>query len=305
MSRDAVPEVPLDEVEAAVQRSLASGHEFELNLLGQGQITLVIGWPSENPTVACKRLPPFASNAAAGDYRSDLNRYVRVLGEKGLSVVPSEFHTVEQQTRNRSTRSTGPVGYVIQPALDRADLAPNVLRSTDPDPEHPLLNRIVDSIDATLDSATGLDAQLANWAISDGHLQYMDVTTPMCFDEAGRIRLDLRLFLAAYPWMLRGFLNWFVAPGLVNGYTDRREVLVDLCANLYKDRLDDWVPIAMGIANGRGVTPVITAEELIGYYRRNARVWDVMLRLRYTDRWWQNVIRKRVYPSLLPRLNDR
>jgi len=36
------------------------------------------------------------------------------------------------------------------------------------------------------------------------------------------------------------------------------------------------------------------------YYRSDARLWELMLRLRRADRWWQRRIRRRTYPFLLP-----
>lgn len=285
------PEVPLDEVEASVGTALGSGDDSGLRILGYGEISLVIGWPAERPIVACKRLPPFAGSAAAETYRERFLEYLEVLSERGVEPLPSSFHVVES--------ASGTVAYVVQPVLDPATLGPEVLRSTQPDPSHPLLGGIVEAVLATVDARTGLDAQVSNWALSDGRLRYLDVTTPMCFDADGRPTLDLAVFLAAYPWALRGVLGRFVAPGVIGAYRDPRHVLVDLAANLVKERLDGWVPAVLAAANAR-VSPPITAEEARRYYRSDARLWEAMLRLRRADRWWQRNVRRRTYPFLLP-----
>ena len=41
-------------------------------------------------------------------------------------------------------------------------------------------------------------------------------------------------------------------------------------------------------------------EEARAYYRSDARMWEVLLRLRRADRWWQAQVRHRPYPFLLP-----
>jgi hypothetical protein len=48
------------------------------------------------------------------------------------------------------------------------------------------------------------------------------------------------------------------------------------------------------------VTPVIDRDEVVRWYRSDARTWEALLRLRRTDRWWQRHVRRRPYPFLLP-----
>jgi hypothetical protein len=53
-------------------------------------------------------------------------------------------------------------------------------------------------------------------------------------------------------------------------------------------------------AVNRTVEAEITEDEVRRYYRSDARLWELMLRLRRADRWWQRRIRRRTYPFLLP-----
>lgn len=289
--------IDLGAVEEAVGRALARPHrssgDTRLLVLGYGEISSVIGWPTDAPTVACKRLPEFPSGAAASRYRERFEAYLGLLVERGVQPVQSEFLTVP------SVRSDHVVGYVLQPVLAASDLGPNVLRSANPDPAHPMLPAVVDSVMKVTDEHTGLDAQLSNWVQGVDGLRYLDVTTPMCFDDAGRIDLDMGLFLAAYPWALRALIKRFVAPGVVAAYRDPRHVLVDMTANLIKERLPAWIPAVLEVVND-AVAPSVTRDEVERYYRSDARLWEVMLRLRRADRWWQRNIRRREYPFLLP-----
>lgn len=290
--------VSLDDVEAAVQAALEAGTDEGLRILGYGEITLVIGWPTDRPVVACKRLPVFPSASVADRYAERFEHHLTLLADRGVVPVPSTLRMVHGGVPGER------VGYVVQPVVPAGSLGPDVLRASDPDPDHPLLRAVCAAVPDVVDDRTGIDAQISNWAVVDGVVQYLDVTTPMLFDERGRIELDMGLFLAAYPWLLRAPIGRFVAPGVVGAYRDARHVLLDLVANLRKERLDDWVPAALEAANAV-VAPALTAEEARRYYRSDARLWEVMLRLRRADRWWQSRVRHRTYPFLLPHTIDR
>lgn len=290
---EGIDDVDLAAVEEAVQRALAQGGDAGLCVLGYGEISLVIGWPTEAPVVAAKRLPPFASQTAAARYESQYRSYVKVLAERGVDVVPSRFVTVH------ASSGPGVVAYVVQPVLASDDLGPAVLRVSEPDPEHPLITGIVDATLRVTDARTGLDAQISNWVLDGGHLSYLDVTTPLLFDPDGRPLMDTGIFLAALPWPLRSGVDRFVIPDLIGSYRDPRKVLVDVAANLLKERLPAWIPPVLHAANAV-VSPAIEPGEVDTYYRSDARTWALMLRVRRADRWWQRNVRRRPYPFVLP-----
>ena len=286
----------LDRLEATVRRSLATGSADGLRVLGYGEITLVVGWPTDRPTHACKRLPRFPDRASFDRYRDVLDRYVAALDERGLAVLPSELQ--------RWDAPDGTVtGYLVQEALPEGSLLPSVLRGTPPDADHPVLARLTGHVAAVVDSAVGLDGQVSNWTVRDGGtLGYFDLTTPMVTGPDGRTALDLGLLAAMLPWALRAPLRRFVFPGIVQRYHDPRTVLLDLAANLHKERLVPWVPAVVEAAN-RVLRPTdrpLTAEEVARDYASDARQWELLLRLRRADRWWQQRVRRRDYPFLLP-----
>ena len=288
----APPADVLPAVEAAVQEALNSGREDHLRVLGHGEISLVVGWPTDDPVAACKRLPVFPSAVAADGYADVFSRYLTTLDQRGLHVVPSTLHFLSLGLGGRL------VGYVVQPVLPAACLGPVILRSAAPDPDHPLVAAVVEGVLGAVDARTGLDAQISNWALVDGVAQYLDVTTPILYGEHG-LELDVDVLSAAYPWVLRPALRRFAAPPIAAAYCDRRTVLLDIAANLHKERLADWIPAVLEAAN-RALTAPITTQEVDRYYRSNARLWEVMLRLRRADRWWQRRVRRRTYPFLLP-----
>ncbi len=229
-------DAPLTEVEQAVAGALLAQRDDGLRVLGYGEITLVIGWPTEDPRWACKRLPRFADQAAAQRYEELLHSYLGRLRTRGVEPVPTTFHTVESFDGGRA-------GYVVQPVLPPGSLGPEVLRAAEPDPDHPLIAQVCELVPAVVDDRTGLDGQISNWALvgkgAGATLQYLDVTTPMLFDASGTFELDLGIFLAAYPWLLRGTIRRFVAPGVAGAYRDPRHVLLDLAGTCSRSA---WSP---------------------------------------------------------------
>lgn len=278
-------------LDSLVDEALKSGREKLLPTLGYGEISLVLGWPQEAPRYACKRMPAFPSQAAFESYARTLGDYVAALEAAGMDVVPTEMRGVDQA-------GGGVVGYVVQPILAADTLAPPILHAADPGDGHPLVEAIVAAAAGTVSPRIGLDAQLSNWTWDGGRLTYLDVSTPMLWDEAGVSRLDLEPLAQAYPAILRPLLRRFVAPRILDGYRDLRGVYLDLCGNLLKERLDLWLGAFLAAIAPR-LTQPLTAEDVHRYYRSDARLWAVLLRLRRLDRAWR-LRTGRTYPFLLP-----
>lgn len=287
-----LPAEALGELDRRVEAALAIGDESSLPLLGFGEISLVLGWPPEEPGFACKRLPAFPNRARLEAYRRTLVAYLDALRLAAIDVVETELLAM--------SRDDGRVvGYVVQPVLPAQTLAPEVLRRSDPEGGHPLVPAVVDAAAAAVGPTVGLDAQLANWTWDESGLTYLDVSTPLLWSEDGRPLLDLELLSHAIPWALRGALRRFVMPGIVDTYRDLRKVYLDLCGNLLKERLGGWLPGFLEHANRHLDRPLTTAD-VERYYRSDARLWAMLLRIRRLDRAWQHHVRRRAYPCLLP-----
>ncbi|NIR39570.1 MAG: hypothetical protein GWN79_19250, partial [Actinobacteria bacterium] len=157
---------------------------------------------------------------------------------------------------------------------------------------------------AAIGPRLGLDAQISNWAEIDGRVVQLDVTTPLLRDDSGTERVDLGLFLASLPAALRPVVRAFLLDDILAPYYDRRGAILDLAANLVKERLDDLVPTAVAIGNEHVDDP-LTVEEVRSHYRRDARLWALLQRLRRVDRVWQRRVRRRPYPFLLPPTIER
>ncbi len=287
----ALSDAELSALDERVERVLGAGEEESLPVLGFGEISLVLGWPTADPRVACKRMPVFDTRVRFEAYRRTLDDYVAALAGAGIAVVATEMRGVDHGDGSVA-------GYVVQPVLEAETLAPAVLRGGDPGAGHPLVAAIADAAAATVSPRVGLDAQLSNWAWANGGLTYLDVSTPMLWDDDGRSLLDLDPLAKAYPAPLRWPLRRFVAPGILDGYRDLRKVYLDLTGNLLKERLDEWLPAFLAAANRHIEEPLSTAD-VHRYYRSDARLWATLLWLRRLDRAWRRRL-GRPYPFLLP-----
>jgi hypothetical protein len=283
-------------LEGAVNRALTLGDATGLRLLGHGEISLVLGWPAEAPRSACKRLPPFPSLGSALEYAGTLGRYLDLLRERGVRVLDTEVRHVPL--------TDGAVAvYCVQPVVPPDTLAANLVRS-DPKRAEAVLGEIVDHILAATDERVGFDAQLSNWAAVDGGLVYLDVTTPLVRRPDGREELDTDLFLASFPWLLRTAVKRFVIPDVIERYHQPRTVVLDLAANLVKERLEQHIPTVLAAVGDR-VEPPLLEDEVRADYRSDARTWAVLQAMRRADRLWQRRVRRRPYPFLLPDRIDR
>ncbi len=133
----------------------------------------------------------------------------------------------------------------------------------------------------------------------EGDWRYLDVTTPLLRDQAGRDLLDADIFLAMLPWALRGVVKSYLLRDITGSYFDPRQAVLDVLANLLKERLEYHLPVALEVAN-RYLERALTSGEVHAYYARDARMWRLLLALRRLDRFWQLKVRRRGYPFLLP-----
>lgn len=276
-----------DEVIAA----LATGDASGLTLLGHGEISLVLGWPPGRPTVACKRLPPFPDTDAFEHYAAVVRRYVDELRAGGVRVIETDVQ--------RLVRPDGRVvGFHVQPALPAESLGSSVLRRSDASHGHPLLPAVTDAVVRVTHPRLGVDAQVSNWVWLDGEAWQLDLTTPFLLDEQRRPLFDLAPFLVALPAPTRPLVRRDMVR-MIRRWTSARGALLDMTANLLKERLDPWVDQALTQVNAR-VSPPISRDEASRVYGSDRRLWPVLLRMERANRWWQRNVRRRPFEFLVP-----
>ncbi len=283
-------EVDIEHLDATVEEAIRAGDPRGLRVLGYGELTLVIGWPPEQPALAVKRLPPFSERHRVDAYAGLLERYVELLRKRGLSVAHTELRS-----------HPGPRGtvraYLVQPLVPRERHLNVILQHAEGARARELVELVVENVHRCTDDVVGFDAQAANWWVENGSLGYFDISTPMVRDRDGHEQLDVALFLSVYPWIMRPVLAR-IAPGVMAQYHDARTVLLDFASNLHKEGLDHCVPALLDVANTRLENP-LSAGDVSRYFRQDKLLWALMQRLRLADRGWQRHVRRRPYPLLL------
>jgi len=282
----------LEQLEVCVLAALDSGRSAGLDIVDYGEISTVLAADGTDGPVVCKRLPVM-TRAQLAVYEQVLSDYVRTLRDRGLTVAPSEVHSV----------GSDPVTpYCVQPRYDR--LLAEDLRSGDPGLIERRVARLCELVVTAARRGVGIDAQVSNWAVVNDGLVYLDVTTPLLQDAGGKQRVDLGMFIASLPWLMRWPVRRFLLGEILSHYHTPRPALLDAAGNLHKERATAALPAFLDAANAH-VDPPITAGEANKYYRRDAVMWEVLQRLRRADRWWQRRVRRRRYPFLLPGTIER
>ncbi len=277
----------LERLEDRVLAVLDGDSTEHLDVIGYGEISTVLRADGTNGPVASKRLPQMSRTQFAA-YSETLTDYLDDLRARGVRAVDSTVRAVGDDLV---------VPYCIQPLQPL--LLVDELRSADSAMIEHRVGQLVDSIVGAVDDWVGLDGQVSNWAIENDDLIYIDVTTPLLRDASGTERLDVGLFIASLPWILRGTVERFLLTEILSHYYDPRAVLLDLAGNLHKEHLTEIIPSLLETAN-RVVSPAISESEAAKYYRSDALTWEFLLRVRRADRVWQEKIRHRRYPYLLP-----
>ena len=281
----------LDEVERTVQRAIRARSFDGLSMLGHGEISMVFGWPGDAPAVALKRLPPFAARPLADHYVDQCRRWIDLMAERGVDVLPTE-----QLVHERDDGKV--VVYHRQPLVDPARIGHRVLRDATPASRHELLDAIVDAVGRGTSERVGVDAQAANWFWHDGVATMLDVTSPFLLTADGTdLEYDTGMFVQEYPAALRGYLRKEIL-GLLPRYTTPAGVLSDMVANLFKEGLEQWAQPTVDTARER-----LGVEVDLGVCREmfhtDRKLFPLALRLKRVQRRWMRLTGRR-YESLIP-----
>lgn len=278
-----------------MRRAIDERRPESLTLIGNGEFSLAVRWDEGDTSWVVKRVPPFADRGPADDYVATTRAYMDVLAARGVRLVTT--HLVALDRADRSA-----VVYHVQPLLDLPTLADQIMRVTQPSPDHPLVRAVVDHVVQVLEPGDiGFDAQFANWCWFEGAPWQLDFSTPLVFDERSRVRFDISGFAREYPPPVRPLVVRELLK-LAPKYRDTRYVLTDLLAGLHRQGLEAWSPAvveyvrsAHGIAVSDAEAAAICAEE--------SAFFPKLLRLKRLQRGWRQRTGRR-YDTLLPSVSS-
>lgn len=275
-------QLAIDDLELRVQHALSTGDRTGLEILGNGDSTVVLACDTPVGRVACKRLPPFPSAAALGAYLDVIVRYVQTLRERGVPVLETRVVTL------------GSVAYCVQPLVESRQLLKNALTGE-------RIGRLLDIVAAAVTDHVGLDADITNWCVIDDELVFLDVTTPMLRDAELRSEADYGPFLPSLPVLVRWFVSADTAASMLDKFYMPRAIVLDVLSGLIRHRAGH-VSFLLDLASQR-VSPRITSGELRRYCVMNECIWALFRRMQRLQHWWTVSVRRRSYPFLLPPLS--
>lgn len=256
-----------------------------LNVIGFGEVSIALGYPTDDPAFVCKRSPPLTPGQA-DRYRSLLVEYLEALDGLGVTVAESKLMTV--------AKGDEVVLYIVQPMLPTATLADNVLRGDEPSADHPLLVALCGALD-TVGPRCSIDAQISNWSWDGSALTLLDIGSPMLWDDDGTTRIDLSPYMALLPRPIRGTVERDLME-LTKRWQTPRGVALDLVANLYRVELEHWLDAVLEALNG-AIEPdePITAAEARVLFEDDLKTWPRMKRMAQLQRAWQTRVRRKPY----------
>ena len=298
--------------------------KISLKILGYGEISTVFEILHEKfEGIAFKRLPLFNSEEKALDYIKLYGKYNELLGSIGIET-PEHGGTY-------IVRDDGLViVYLYQEKLPSFSICNKVIhRVSDQDAEK-LFNNILNKMSNVWHHNNenrnslliGLDGQISNWAIRNYSgenilpnkliITYLDTSTPL-IRENGKELIDAELFLKATPPILRWILKKLYLQKILDRYYDFYSVILDLIANLYKEKRADLIPRMIEIANNFfdkvaneiDVSPRLASEDVDKYYKSDASIWSIYLTTRKIHRFIRTRILRSYYEFILPETIER
>jgi hypothetical protein len=291
-------------------------------VLGYGEMSTVLTIHEGNPNLVYKRMPMFQSEEELAPYLALYEIYQDELAAAGIEIVPAAVTSYVPESGNV-------VVYIIQEKLEPDSLANQAIHVLPPAEIERLFEAVLANIGRVFafneghagEIELGFDAQMSNWAIAGYdpgqtglpdplELIYLDTSSPL-LRRQGEEQLDPELFLRSAPSFLRWVIRLLFLEGVMNRYYDHRQVVIDVLANLYKEKREDVIPALVARANafleeamGEDDFRPVTEDEVAGYYREDAQIWRFYLASRRIDRRLHRLLCK-PYPYVLPGHIDR
>ena len=285
----------LTHLEKEVLSALRRGGSPNLDVLGFGQMSLLLRVEAQSGTYVCKRSPSFVARSRLNIYSDGIGQYTRALQDGGVSVVDTTVQAAY-------SKAGGLVAYSIQPLLPPETLGPAYLASLDDGAAIRVLQGIVRRAERCVSDKVGIDGRLSSWALYKGNLRYVALSRPWIRDEAGEEIFDRRILFSTFPVWARDFISTRLLPDWPGRHYELRTVLLDLLASLHKAGLERHISVLLPSLDA--AEPPITEEEVREHHKTQSRTWLALRWLRWVDRLWLKWIKKKPYPFLLPGRSD-
>ncbi|MBV6493471.1 MAG: hypothetical protein LDLANPLL_01494 [Turneriella sp.] len=283
-------------------------NKHAVKIIGYGEMSTVFIF-KEKPLagIAFKRMALFETEAEATYYEKLYLEYHEILSKIGIVTPDYGCHKV-------TSRQGKPVLYLSQKLLAPESICHKLIHTINIKEANTLLLKVLETMAKVVKynaknpgNEIGLDGQLSNWSFSlnkKDSLRYLDTSTPL-MKKNGAEQLDANLFLRICPSMLVWVIKLFFLKDVVTRYYNFRLIIIDLIANLFKEKKQELIAPFLIIANtylqkNYPQIKSITEKEIIAYYKEDALIWRIFLLFRKIERFFRTKILRRPYNLILP-----
>ena len=297
----------LAEFEQQIDLMQPEGGPFGCKIVGYGELTAVMTIEAL-PGKVFKRISGFVSESEARSYVDAINRYLQLLGERGILVAPTAASVIIGAT---------PVVYLIQPLLDVSRLGHSLLHTASERELQLVLEQVLDTLESMLKQnrevnngiEVAADAQLSNWYFpaEGGKPCLIDVGTPI-FRINGRMETFSGNIYRALPQPIRwGVRKLQMVEDYFLHYFDMKGLIFDILGNMIKENAENRLSEGLAYINSwlkqrpewSDIGP-ITEKAIRRFYWFDAVTLELLLRVRRYNRFIHNQILKKRYDYVLP-----
>jgi len=308
----------LKEFEKTIDTVHPEKSKMPANVLGSGEMSVVIEILNDPENLVYKRMPIFDTEQQAKKHKFVFKTYNRILNQN-LAIETPDFNIVWFKDEKGKIAF-----YGIQEKILTESIGNNVIHQVS-DEEVMILvllamremKKVWSFNKKKTKLQVGFDAQISNFAIVDydpqnpkvdenTRLIYID-TVPPFFRINGKEAMEIKFIVKSIPWFLRTPLYYLFAPGIINGYYNWRVTTVDMIANFFKEQKPEIIPRLVTRINKFfaqeakefDIKP-ITVKEVVKYYKFDKFVWVLLDNMRRIDRFIKNRIFKKKYIFYIP-----
>jgi hypothetical protein len=334
----------LDEIEKNLSRDIELYERFmrdfkslyrgnaEVDIVGYGEISTVMHlrktrWVNDDVDIITdesrwiwKKMPPFPA-------MEDVDRFERLYVEYyNILTKQVGIHVPRQEARHFRHDHYYTV-YAGQERVDSESVCNILIKKMDAGNAIKILRHILELLIKVHEFnqhdprvSIGIDAQLSNWALvsrrgnpyivhEDDELLYLDTSSPL-IKRDGSEQINTEIFIKSAASFLRPIIRKFFLKEVVDRYYDMRSIMIDIIANLYKEKREDLIDVFIDITNNycreNHLDCIsLNRKEIDAYYSNDAFIWKFYQASRKLDRFITEQVLRKKYIFRIPGTIER
>lgn len=286
-----VTEDVLKEADAALDRAVAARDVSDLHVLGFGEVSVALGWPTAQPEYVLKRVLVYDSRASCEAHFAQIETYLDTLRAGGADLLVSDMHVLDRADGRAS-------GWISQPLLPSEFLATTILANDEPRSDHPvvLAHREVAQRDCCAEYA--VDLQISNFAYDGDRYTLFDFTSPVTWDADGNFTGPIPdEFVRMTPAPIRPVFRKEYAKA-ASDFQTLRGAFHGSLVWLHRAKLDHWAP-AFAEAFNELIDEPLDVAKARADFERFEKVIPMVKKTSRLQRWWQTTVRRDPYDAFI------